>query len=125
MDYDYREAITEDVKEYVMDHYTDEDLKELDRDDLESTLNDDLFTEDSVTGNASGSYTCNAYRAHEYIDGDNNAEDYIRELIDEYCLSAETIAEHLFDWEYWDVSIRCYLLGQCISDALDDLLEDD
>ena len=119
--YDYKEIITADVLSFIEDNYTDEDLKEIDRDNLAEKLNDDLFVDDSVTGNASGSYFCNSWKAREAIFGDNNSEDYIRDLISDYGLEASTIAEHFMDWEYWDVSIRCYLLGECISDALDEL----
>ncbi len=66
--YDYNEAITEDIKEYIkneidLTEYTD------DRDGLETFLSDELWTVDSVTGNASGSYTFNRYTAKEYLDG--------------------------------------------------------
>lgn len=37
------------------------------RDEVEQDLNDTLFTYDSVTGNASGSYTFNAWTAEEYL----------------------------------------------------------
>lgn len=55
--YDYREAMTEDVKEWIKENV---DLTEWteDREGLEQQLNDDLWTEDSITGNASGSYYC-------------------------------------------------------------------
>ena len=121
--YDYEEAVREDIRSYINDHYTDEELKEKDFNDLRDILNDELFTEDSVTGNASGSYWCNSYKSRECVFGDGNAEDYIRELISEYGLDAETIAQHFMDWEYWDVSIRCYLLGRCIDDVLDEFAE--
>lgn len=64
--YDYREAMTEDVKEWIKENV---DLTEWaeDREGLEQQLNDDLWTEDSITGNASGSYYCNSYNAEESI----------------------------------------------------------
>ena len=64
--YDYREAMTEDVKEWIKENI---DLTEWteDREGLEQQLNDDLWTEDSITGNASGSYYCNSYNAEESI----------------------------------------------------------
>lgn len=54
--YDYREAMTEDVKEWIKQNI---DLTEWteDREGLEQQLNDDLWTEDSITGNASGCRT--------------------------------------------------------------------
>ena len=53
--YDYLEQVTADVRDYVEQEI---DLTEWagDRDGLEEKLNDDLWTCDSVTGNASGSY---------------------------------------------------------------------
>ena len=119
--YNYRDAIRKDVVDYVRDHYDAASLKDWSRDALEQELNDALWIEDSVTGNASGSYTCNADKAREYVTEDRDAENHIRELIAEFGMDAKTIADHLFDWEYWDVSIRCYLLGECISAALDEL----
>lgn len=46
--YDYREVIKEDIKDYIREHYDSLD------DVNESQLYDELFIEDSVTGNASG-----------------------------------------------------------------------
>ena len=62
--YNYLEAVKEDVKNYIEENgikVTSEN-----RDELEEQLNDDLFTCDSVTGNGSGSYTFNTWRAEEY-----------------------------------------------------------
>ena len=53
--YDYLEAVTNDVKEYINSEIEMSDYS--DRDELEEYLNEHLFYEDSVTGNASGSYT--------------------------------------------------------------------
>lgn len=60
-DYNYIEAMKEDIKEYIKNEVTLSDYS--DRDELEKHLNDTLWTEDSVTGNASGSYTFNTYKA--------------------------------------------------------------
>lgn len=53
--YDYLNAVIDDVREYIAEEI---DLAEWkgNRDGLEEKLNDDLWTTDSVTGNASGSY---------------------------------------------------------------------
>ena len=119
MNYNYLETMQNDVLNYIAQNI---DRAEYigDRDSLESTLNDDLWTEDSVTGNASGSYFCNAYKAREAVI-DNM--DYCTESLREFCTEPETIAKHFLneDWEYFDVTIRCYLLGQAISEVLDEL----
>ena len=52
--YDYREAMAEDVKQWITDEVDLADWTE-DRGGLVQQLNDDLWTADSVTGNGSGS----------------------------------------------------------------------
>ena len=124
MYYNYLAAMKDDIREYIDDNgLADEYSGRLD--ELEEKLPDELWTVDSVTGNGSGSYTFNSCKAKEYIDGDSNAEEYIRELIDEYCLDAKTVAEHIFDWEYWDVSIRCYMLYTAVSEVIEELKEEE
>lgn len=120
--YDYLEQVTADVRDYVEQEI---DLTEWagDRDGLEEKLNDDLWTCDSVTGNASGSYTFNRVQAQIYVlDG----MDELQEAVNEFGIDSETIGEKFLesDWEYFDVTIRCYLLGQAIAAVLDDLEED-
>ena len=124
MYYNYLSAMKDDIREYIDDNGLAEEYSGR-LDELEEKLPDELWTADSVTGNGSGSYTFNSYQAKEYIDGDRNAEEYIRELIEEYCLDSKTVAEHLFDWEYWDVSIRCYMLYTAVSEVIEELKEEE
>lgn len=120
--YDYLENVTADVRDYVEQEV---DLSKWagDRDGLEEKLNDDLWTCDSVTGNGSGSYTFNRVQAQIYVlDG----MDELQEAVNEFGIDSETIGEKFLEsyWEYFDVTIRCYLLGQAIAAVLDDLEED-
>lgn len=117
----YLQQMKDDILEWIREEGTV--VTEDNRDKVEEELNDRLWVEDSVTGNGSGSYTFNSMKAREYVLEDG--EDYVAELIEDFCLDGETVARHLFDWEYWDVSIRCWLLGQAIAAALDELLEED
>jgi hypothetical protein len=119
--YDYMQSIVDDVKEYINDNINTADYDDID--DLEQELNDDLWAEDSVTGNGSGSYTMNRAKAYEYLIGDSNTMDYIRDLCSEFGVEAKDVAEHFLneDYEWFDVSIRCYLLGQAIAHALEEL----
>lgn len=120
--YDYLEQVTADVRDYV-EQEIDLSAWAGDRDGLEEKLNDDLWTCDSVTGNASGSYTFNRVQAQIYVlDG----MDELQEAVNEFGIDSETIGEKFLesDWEYFDVTIRCYLLGQAIAAVLDDLEED-
>ena len=121
--YNYLEAVTADVLDYIKDEI---DLAEWkgNRDGLEEKLNDDLWTVDSVTGNASGSYYCNAWRAEEAL---AHNWDVLEEALAEFGQDGVNVIEKGAEWA--DVTIRCYLLGQAIAEALDtledDLAEDD
>lgn len=116
--YNYLEAMKEDIKEYISNEINLADFT--DRDELENSLYDDLFTEDSVTGNASGSYTFSRAQAQEYV---TDNIDLLKDACEEFGTDAASVGEWFLsdDWEKMDVTIRCYLLGQAISEALDDM----
>lgn len=119
--YDYREAMTEDVKEWIKENVDLTDWTE-DREGLEQQLNDDLWTADSVTGNGSGSYTFNRVQASLYV-LDNM--DLLQEAIEEFATDPATVGDKFIseDWEWFDVTIRCYLLGSIVSDVLNEMEE--
>lgn len=119
--YDYLEALKEDVVDFIE---CDIDLKDFaEREELEEYLNDELFNCDRVTGNASGSYTFSRAQAQEYVV--DNIE-LLEEACDELGTDAETVGKWFLseDWERMDVIIRCYLLSQAISEALDDMADE-
>ena len=115
-DYNYMEAMTEDIKEYIKNEVTLSDYSN--RDELEEHLNNTLWTEDSITGNASGSYFCNAYKAEECL---CHNWDLLAEAVQEFGYT-ENVLEKGAEW--CDVTIRCYLLGQAIVEVLDDMEEE-
>lgn len=122
--YNYLETMVEDIKDYIRSNAElDRNDLEYGREDLEQKLHDDLWTEDSVTGNASGSYFCNSYKSMECV-LDN--VDLLQEMCREFGIEAETIGQKFLDeeWEWMDVSIRCYLLSQAIAEALDEIEEE-
>ena len=117
----YLEQMKEDIRNYIEENgivVTSENVEE-----MQEKLYDDLWTEDSVTGNGSGSYTFNSYKAKEYVV--DNME-LVQEMVSEFCIDSNIVAEKFLneDWEYFDVSIRCYLLGQAIDDTLNEIIEE-
>jgi len=122
MSYNYLEAVKADVLQYINDEV---DLSEYDdRDDLEQQLNDDLWVEDSVTGNGSGSYTSSTEEAKKYVL--DSGFDGLEDMISDWDIEAKDLGEHLAngEWDWFDVSLRCYWLGQAIGEALDEVWGD-
>lgn len=116
--YNYLETMKSDIKDYIKNEVNTSDYSN--REELEERLNDDLWNEDSVTGNASGSYTFNRADAEEYV---TDNIDLLAEACKELCVTNKIVGEKFLDedWEYFDVTIRCYLLSQAISEALDEI----
>ena len=115
--YNYLQAMTDDIIEYIRSEFTTDEIRErlTDRNEWKLQLNDDLWATDSVTGNASGSYTFNAYQAEEYI---SHNLDILAEALTEFGSDTDYLRRGA---EYCDVTIRCYLLNQAIAIALDEL----
>ena len=103
--YDYREAIKADIKNYI----ENEGLTFDSREEFINTMEETAWTADSITGNASGSYTFNRWKAEECL-----------------CHNLDLLCEAYRELggtpdpgnpEECDVTIRCYLLYGCICDV--------
>lgn len=114
--YNYLENVKEDVRMYIDENIN---LKEYTQEELEEYLNETLFVEDSVTGNASGSYTFNTYEAEENLC--HNME-LLQEALENFGCGIEYLEKGA---EACDVTIRCYLLGQAIAEVLEEYNEED
>lgn len=116
--YNYYEEVKADVIEYIRENYNYAEELRTDRDAFEERLRDDLWTVDRVTGNGSGSYTFNAWKAEEYL---CHNLDLLRETANELGDDLGYLLER--GAEACNVAIRCYLLGGAISEALHELEE--
>ena len=115
--YNYLEAVTNDAKAAILENM---DMWEWhNREELEENANDWLWAADEVTGNASGSYTFSTWQAEENL---CHNMDELEEACEEFGQDIGEAVKH--GAEYCDVTIRCYLLGQAISAAIDELEEE-
>lgn len=114
--YDYLSAVESDVREYIENNVNFHDYSDLD--EMKEDLNEKLFVYDSVTGNASGSYTFNAWKAEEYL---CHNLDLLAEANEEFGGSSDILSDGA---EMCDVTIRCYLLGQAIENIAPDMWQD-
>lgn len=112
--YDYRKAMKEDILDYISDEINLDDFRGK-RGELEELLNDQLWIDDDVTGNASGSYFFSTWKAEEAIAHNWDLLEEAMQYFEDECNPIEKGAE------WCDVTIRCYLLGKCVAAVLDDL----
>ena len=131
--YDYNKEVSADVLQYIIDNYDineDEQTIEIDgavynisenaendnnsRDNLIEKLNENMWIADSVTGNASGSYTFSTWKARCNL---WNNQDIIEEVTKEFEIKPEKASSP----EFMDVSIRCYLLYGAITEVIEEL----
>ena len=63
--YNYLEAVTNDAKQAILENLKYWEFS--DRDELEERANNELWIDDSVTGNGSGSYTFGRWKAEENL----------------------------------------------------------
>ena len=108
--YNYYNEMKEDVKEY---------LKETNERNFDK-LYDEMFIDDSITGNASGSYTFSTFEAQQ-----NLVEnwDLLQEALENFGQENINILEKGAEW--CDVTIRCYLLSQVLQEVLYELEEEE
>jgi hypothetical protein len=115
MKYNYLKNIKNDIIEYVKEnkkYLRDEEQFNFDG------LYDELFIEDAITGNASGSYYCNTWKAEEAL---AHNMDLLQEALEMFGESDINALEKGAEW--CDVTIRCYLLGQAIDELKSEILD--
>ena len=124
--YNYRRAITDDIKDWIVN---DTDLMEesLSPEDTEiaNWIYDEVFSEDSITGNGAYYYGTEEFCSECLSDN----FDLLYEAAREYCIddNINILIDHYRDKDlarYFDCTIRCYLLGECIEKALEELEND-
>ena len=111
--YNYLEAVKEDVLNYIEEEICFNDFE--DREELEEHLNNVLWAKDSVTGYPSRSYYCCTWKAAEAL---AHNWDLLKEALENFSDDINPIEK---GEEWCDVTIRCYLLPDAISEVLDEI----
>lgn len=126
--YDYRQAVKESVYDYIKENKLDlcqssqanqrntKTLEEYEKFLYELVINDDF-----VTGNMSGSYTCDTYKALEYLSMNNflfvEAFDYFD------ITTVEDIRSYLETPETLDVLIRMMYVREVVCEIVKEINE--
>ena len=118
--YSYLESMKNDIREAIEYDYDIEEYRG-NRRELEDKLNDDFWADDSITGNGcSGEYASSIEEAKSYVM--DNIPLLIYAMRD-FCVDYDAVGKRFMeeDWHYFDASIRCWMLGQAISEVLDEI----
>lgn len=117
--YEYKKAIIEDIKEYIKNN-PQQAADPFVTDDIENYWYDILWAEDCITGNGANWYAsekeCEEMLALNI--------DLALEACEEFGIVTRalfTAAAHGNAARYLDCTIRCYLLGECLQQALEEL----
>lgn len=115
--YDYLKHVQDDVKDYLksLDVGKFGLLLQQDEDTIDE-VKDELFINDNVTGNGSGSYTMNREKAEQNLAGNWSL---LKEAHDELDPGLDVLDKGA---EFCDVLIRCYLVNEALNECLNDLL---
>lgn len=112
--YNYYDEVLQSVEDAINDGYSPEMLEPFDLEDYAEKLNDALWVDDAVTGNGSGSFFFNTYKAEEALAGN---WDLAAEALEEF--GCDDVNAFHKGAEWVDVTVRCYLLDGCIRDYIE------
>lgn len=119
--YNYHESVCDDIREYIANEIDIDSWKSgYTQEKLCDFLEERLWAEDSVTGNASGSYTFSTWKAEENL---CHNMDLLLEACEEFGESVQDAVER--GAEFCDVTIRCYLLNLCINQVVKEIQEEE
>lgn len=117
--YDYRKAIIKDIKAYIKDN-SESAMDPTKEDDIQEHWYDILWAEDCITGNGSFWYApediCEEFLTHNI--------DLALEACNEFGVDMRSLFSAAANGNaarYIDCTIRCYLLGECLDQALEEL----
>lgn len=107
---DYYQQVKNDAIAFIDEQF---DCGYWDGDTQWDVVYDNLFVDDAVTGNGSGSYFFNAAKAREAV-ADAIWDEKILDALSEIGISGDRIAQYLRDndAESLDVCIRCAMLSE-------------
>lgn len=112
--YDYEAQVYSALKHWLTEeHFPWRNIEKAEdmTDDERTDAYEEAFVSDSVTGNASGSYFCNRWKAEEALCHNLNL---LRDAIEEF---GGDIGKAMESAESADVTIRCYILGQVFDEV--------
>ena len=116
--YEYKTEMTTDILDYINSNITLKDWEF--RSDLEDYLYNELWAENSITGNGGNYYNtetcCESYLAYNF--------NLMIEACEEFGIDMKILLQHYHNGDlarHLDCAIRCYLLGEVLYDVLNEI----
>lgn len=122
--YDYHEAVKDSVIDWLEENKKEAEAhhNQMDEDEFAEWVTDECIMSDSVTGNASSSYTFSAWKAEDCL---CHNLDLLVEAIKDYGGGAEDVGRAIMQGaETCDVIIRCYVLYEVVGQAIEEFFEE-
>lgn len=121
MTYDYREALKNDIQNAFESYLMEEVVNDAAENgepywSVYDQIRDILWDDDSVTGNGSGSYTMNTAEAYDNLKFN---WDLLVEAAENLGIEPTVSDGYEHGPEWWDVTIRVYLLDEVLPDVFD------
>lgn len=125
MDFEnYKAEMIDDITEWIESNIIFEDFEDMEA--LREYLYDELWDKDSITGNGPvGHYYDDTIEAKSKLFESDNYRDFYN-VREEFAIDKDAVFKNFLneDWDWFDTSIRCFLLGECIDEALNNIEED-
>lgn len=123
--YDYREAVKDSVIDWLDENREEVEARhsQMDEDEFAEWVTDECVISDSVTGNASGSYTFSTWKAEDCL---CHNFDLLVEAVEDYGVGGEDVGRAIMQGaETCDVIIRCHVLYEVVGQAIEEFFEED
>ena len=115
MEYDYRQQVKSDILNFIKNNNINfKDFNNLSK--LKEYIKYKVWNEDCVTGVGSSSYFCDGYKAEEAV---AHNWDLLKEAVEAFGYYNVNVIEKGPEWA--DLTIRCYLLDECIEEVLKEI----
>lgn len=113
---DYIKELENDIKDVISIEFEEDELKEMSESDFREKIELlDLYSHDDVTGNLSGPYELNAWKAEENI---CHMWSEIQNMIEEGFITTDIF---LCGAEGIDVALRCYFLNEALENIISEM----
>lgn len=115
--YNYREHLLSDIETHYNENKSCYGYDKMSKSKLVDAIYENCWLDDSVTGNASGSYTFSTSTAEDYLAGNHSL---LIEALGEFGYDSDSLRQIADRGAEWcDVTIRCYLLNECVYDFVE------